>query len=348
MSIGWSIAKRLFWLAGLTAFVCGLGACTPVMSAPAGGSDQGVRDQAPQKGATPQALVAADSLPVLSPVPLQAGTKLRVVATTNIIADVVAHVGGDAIQLTALMPVGADPHSYAATPSDLRALSDADVIFVNGFDLEQEMRPILGTVDSRIAQIAVNTGVQPLAFGNGDNTGQQSADPHAWFNVHNVEIWTTNIRDVLSELDPANAQVYAASAASYTQTLAALDRELRGEVDTLRQANRKLVTDHDDLSYLAAAYGFEVIGSVIPSFSTSASPSAQELAALQDQMKLAGVKAVLVGTTVNPALADQLAQDLGIQVVPIYSDSLSAANGPAPTYVDLMRYDVKAIVQALK
>ncbi len=350
MSFKLYTARRLFWLGILAAFILVLGACAS--AAPTGANVQPISGQTGQNRVAGQESATAAQLPVFSPATLKAGEKLRVVATTNIVADIVAHIGGDAIHLTGLMPVGADPHSYTATPSDLRALNDANVIFVNGFDLEEGMKPILGTVDSRIPQVSVNTGVKPLAFGaskSGNSAQQQGgADPHTWFNVQNVEIWTANIRDVLSELDPANAQAYAASAGSYTQTLAALDTELRGEVAAIPQANRKLVTDHDDLGYLAAAYGFEVIGSVIPSFSTMAAPSAQELAGLQDQMKKVGVKAVFVGTTVNPALADQLAKDLNVKVVPIYSDSLSDGNGLAPTYMDLMRYDVKAIVQALK
>lgn len=162
-----------------------------------------------------------------------------------------------------------------------------------------------------------------------------------------MEKWTHNIHHVLSALDPANAEAYDAAATAYAEELEALHTELAALVDAVPAEQRKLVTDHDSLGYLAAEYGFEVIGSVIPSFSTLSEPSAQELAALQDQIRAEGVTAIFVGTTINPSQETQLAEDLGIQVVPIYTGSLSEANGPAATYVDFMRYNVSKIIGAL-
>lgn len=161
-------------------------------------------------------------------------------------------------------------------------------------------------------------------------------------------VWTDNIATALSALDPAQADAYNAAATDYRAELEALNDELHALVDTLRAEQRKLVTDHDSLGYLAAEYGFTVVGTVIPSLSTMASTSAQELAALQEQITAESVKAIFVGSTVSPVLANQLATDLGIQVVPIYSDSLSDATGPASTYVDFMRHNFQTIVAALQ
>jgi manganese/iron transport system substrate-binding protein len=302
---------------------------------------------------------AAAELPASEPITLAEGERLHVVATSNIVADVVAQVGGDHIDLYAMLPVGADPHSYQVTPQDLRMLTDADIIFINGLGLEEAMA--LALEDFAAKTVAVNTGFTTIEFGGEDGHAHEEngpaheedehhegGDPHSWFSVHAVEIWAHNIAHVLSELDPANADAYEAAADAYTEELEDLHAELEALVMQIPAEQRKLVTDHDALGYLAAEYGFEIVGSVIPSFSTLAEPSAQQLAALQDQIREQGVQAIFVGTTVNPNLEAQLAQDLGIQIVAIYTGSLSDADGPAATYLDFMRYNVGVIVDALK
>lgn len=309
---------------------------------------------------------AAVVLPTLTAQELAQDERLRVVATTNLVADVVARVGGDAIDLSTLIPLGVDPHSYTATPQDLRALSDAHVVFINGLGLEEALLPALGSLDGSAPLAPVNAGVPTIEFGAEDYADEDRADegaadeadadaehehgvdPHTWLDVMNVAIWADNVATVLSELDPDNADVYRAAAADYRAELEALDADLRAQIATVPEDARKVVTDHDALGYFAAAYDLVIVGAVVPAYSTMAAPSAQELAALQDQIEAAGVPAIFVGTTVNPNLADQIADDLGIAVVPLYTGSLSEADGPAATYVDMMRYDVNAIVEALQ
>jgi ABC-type Zn uptake system ZnuABC Zn-binding protein ZnuA len=299
---------------------------------------------------------ALDALSTLSPVSLGAGEKLRLVATTNIVADVVRQVGGDHIELTALLPIGADPHSYSPTPDDLRALNNAHAIVINGLNLEESMAPILENLDSPIPVMALSNGVPSLALAEEAHVEEDEhethdhdgADPHTWMNPLNVVIWAENVEHLLSELDPAHAADYAAAAAAYGTALRQLDEEVRAAVVALPEAQRKLVTDHDNLGHFAAAYGFQVVGSVIPSLSTMAAASAQELAALQEQIAAEGVTAIFVGTTVNPDVAAQIAADTGAHVVPIYTDSLSDATGPASTYLEMMRFNVAAIVGGLK
>jgi ABC-type Zn uptake system ZnuABC Zn-binding protein ZnuA len=166
--------------------------------------------------------------------------------------------------------------------------------------------------------------------------------------VPNVIVWTENIALALSALDPAHDDAYALAAAAYRTELEALNSELHALAGSLPIEQRKLVTDHDSLGYLAHEYGFTMVGMVIPSLSTVASASAQELATLEEQITQEGVKAIFVGTTVNPRLAEQLAVDLGIQIVPMYTDSLSDASGPAPSYVEFMRHNMQTIVGASK
>lgn len=351
--------KKEIWTLAISATAVLLAACGP-----AAGSG-GARVQEPTK---PIAESSAVEAPALEPIDATDGRKLRVATTTGIVADVVRNVGGDAIEVTALIPVGADPHSYTPTPQDLRDLNNADVVFVNGLGLEESLLPILQNLDRPVPLVSVNMGVETLILGDShrhdeeehgedtdgaaepDDEGHEagSADPHTWFSVPNVMTWTENVTEALSALDPAKSDVYATGAAAYLEKLAELDAELRAQADAVPADRRKLVTDHVALAYFAAEYGFETVGSVLPSLSTLAAASAQELAALQEAMEAEGVRAVFVGTTVNAQTARQLASDLGIPVVELYTGSLSEEGGPAATYVELMQYDAARIVEALR
>lgn len=310
-------------------------------------------------------------LPAITPLTFAAGEKVHIMTTTTLIADVVTQVGGDHVVVNSLIGPGVDPHSFSATPQDVRNLSEAQIIFINGLHLEESMESLWVELESGAPIVAVNIDVPTIQFGA--NPGKQSqevtpetnkkqenaasegegdlhegVDPHTWQSVSNVKIWVENIEQALSELDPANAAAYAENAEAYQQTLGQLDADVYAQVALIPEENRKLVTDHETFGYFALEYDFDVIGAVIPSLSTSAEPSAQMLAALQDQIQATGVKVIFIGATVNPDQAQQLAADLGIQVVPLFSDALSAADGPAATYIDFMRYNVNAIVNALK
>ena len=333
--------------------------CSNSQSEQPGSSDASPQNERAESGGSTGEVDAtyADEISELRAVTLDVGEKLRVVATTGIVADVVSNVGGDAIELTSLMPAGADPHSYIPTPQDLRTLNDAHVIFINGLGLEESLLPVLENLDRPVPLVSVNVGVETLTLGSreddeyaaqADEHGHGEADPHTWFSVPNVAIWADNIPAALSALDPTNEAAYRTAAANYQRQLDALDRELRGQIASVPEAQRKLVTDHIALSYLAKEYGFQEVGSVLPSLSTLAAASAQELAALQDAIQEKEVRALFVSTTVNPQTAGQLAQDLGIPVVEVYTGSLSDADGPASTYIKLMRHDVAQIVEALR
>jgi manganese/iron transport system substrate-binding protein len=283
----------------------------------------------------------------------QAG-KLKVVATTTMIGDVVRNVGGDAIALTVLLPVGSDPHTFQPTPQDVARLADADIIFLNGIGLEANLQQVLGNISSQATQVIVSDGITPLKGTGAEGAAQPASsgkledDPHVWMDPNQVVFWVKNIESTLSKRDPANAARYQRNAAQYRQALVELDRWVSAQTAELPQANRKLVSDHQELGYFANRYGFEQVGAVIPSVSTSAEPSAQELAQLENAIHSLGVKAVFVDRVVNPVQSQRLASDTGAQIVTIYTGSLSDANGPAATYLDFIRYNVNAIVNALK
>ena len=173
-------------------------------------------------------------------------------------------------------------------------------------------------------------------------------DPHVWMDPHNVMYWTMLIRDTLVELDPTNSDTYIANAQAYLSELDALTHDfVIPLIETLPEENRILITNHDSLGYLAVAYEFEVIGAIIPGGSTVVEPSAQEIAELIDLIQDEGVPAVFGESTVSSDIAQAVADETGAELVVLYSGSLSDADGPAATYIDYIRYNYTAIVEAL-
>jgi manganese/iron transport system substrate-binding protein len=296
-------------------------------------------------GGTPAPGAAApDQMPTLTPVPLAAGERLQVVATTSIVADVVRTIGGDRVDVIELMPLGADPHDFQPTPQDAAVIGNAHVVFINGAGLETFIEKLLQNAGENTPVVPVSYGVDLLTLQEG---GSSEDDPHVWFDPNNVKTWVTNIRSALSALDPDGEAAYGENADAYLAQLDTLDAWIRDQVAAIPQAHRKLVTDHSFMAYFTDAYGFDQVGMVTEGSSTLSEPSAQELASLEDAIRAQGVPAIFVSTTVNPRIAQQIARDVGVQVVPLYTGSLSQPDGPAGTYLDFMRYDVSTIVTGL-
>lgn len=295
----------------------------------------------------------------LTAVSLGEGERLKVVATTTIAGDLVSQVGGELIELKTLLPLGSDPHAFSPTPQDVAAVADAHVIFINGFGLETFLQELIENAGGEAAAISLSEGIEPREFAEEEahepeheesevDHMHEGVDPHTFMTATNAIIFVHNIEQALSALDPANAAVYEANAEAYETQLADLESWVQAQIATIPPENRLMVTDHESFGYYTSHYGLEVVGAVIPAYSTGAEPSAQELSRLQDDIADYGVKAVFVGTTVNPALARQVAEDTGLQLVPLYSDSLGEPGSGAETYLDYMRYNTTAIVEALK
>lgn len=272
-----------------------------------------------------------------------AGGKLRVVATTNILGDIVGQVGGDHIELTVLMDIGIDPHSYVPNPAGMAAVHDADVVFASGAGLEVNLDEMFQTAGGDAVHIYASDGLALRQAGGGR---EKAVDPHVWFDVQNAIHWVETIEGTLAALDPADAGVYRANAAAFTQQLQELDAWVMEQVATIPEANRRLVTNHPAFAYLER-YGLKQVGAVYP-VSPSAEPSAQDIAALQDVIRSYSVPAIFTESTVNPKLGQQLANDTGAKLVTLYSGSLGVPGSGAETYIQLIRYDVTAIVQALR
>jgi len=288
------------------------------------------------------AIVILAACSVQQPAP---SDKLNVVATNSILGEVVQNIGGDLISLTTLIPVDTDPHSFEPAPQDAARVAEADVVFINGLNLDEFMQGLMNNAEAQGVVVTVSEGIETIASDEAEFAG---GDPHVWMNPLNVKIWADNIAEGLAAADPASSDVYRANAEAYKIQLGELDTWAAEQISQIPVEQRLLVTDHDSLGYFLDHYSFQFVGAVIPSTSTSSEPSAGELADLEQAIQQYGVKAIFVGISVNPALAERVAADTDVQLIPIYTEALSDANGPAATYVDMMRYDIETIVGVLK
>lgn len=288
--------------------------------------------------------------------------RLQVLATTSIVADVVQQVGGDYVNVTLLLPLGTDPHTFEPRPQDAVALAETQIVFANGAGLEEFLEPLLESTGAADKVVEVSAGIELLAFEEhhhedeehegeeheGEEHHHEGGDPHTWMDPNNVLIWVDNIAAALIAEDPEHAAAYQSNAEAYAASLRELDAWIRSMVDQIPVESRGLVADHAVFGYFVEEYGFIQVGTITGSFSTSAAPSAQELAALEDDIRSFGVRAVFIGVDTNQELAAQIASETGVQLVPIYHASLSDAAGPAASYLEMMRYNVTAFVEALK
>jgi len=270
-------------------------------------------------------------------------------------------IGGEAVQLEVILPLNSDPHSFEPTPQDAAAMTQADLVFINGLGFEAFIEPMLESVADQTTIISVSEGIQGIPVEQDSEEGlglgqfqddkakrdQGQIDPHVWFDPSNVSAWTHNIVSALVQADPDNSVLYAENAQAYRQDLQALDLWIQDAVARIPIEQRRLVTDHDSLIYFTQRYGFELVATIIPGYSTLAEPSARDLATVSSTIKDLRVPAVFVGSTVNSDLAERVAEETGVQLVPIYTGSLSESGGPAANYLDFMRTNVTAIVNAL-
>lgn len=279
-------------------------------------------------------------------------SKIHVLAVESFLADVTRQISADRVIVDSLIPVGVDPHSFEPTPKDMQTLAQAKMIVVNGGGLENWLQPLLSNAGSTSLIITASSGLTPRSLQPGEDTSMlegKATDPHFWMDPINMITYVNNIRDALIQIDPAGQAIYSDHASSYISQLHNLDQWISDQVSQIPLTDRLLVTNHETLGYFADRYGFKIIGSIVSSFSSDASPSAKELAALENEIKISGVKTIFLEIGSNPQLARQIARDTGITVdTTLYTHSLSLPSGPAPTYIEMLKYDVGVIVDALK
>ena len=272
--------------------------------------------------------------------------KPRIVATTTVIGDIAHQIAGDKIDLIILLKPGVDPHDYEPVPGDLQAISQAQIVFANGAGLERWLPKLIQSAGTTVKVVNVSEGLTLRTLTEG---GATVTDPHLWFDVKNAQHYAEEIRDGLISIDSGNADAYRSNAQAYIDQLQQLDEWIVAQVSSLPVANRVLVTNHDTFGYFSQRYGFTILGTIFPTSGAEASPSAQQIAQLVDSIKQAKVRAVFTENTLNPDLANTIAQEAGVKVIDqLYTDSLGAPDSPAATYIDMMHYDVQTIVNALK
>lgn len=279
----------------------------------------------------------------------------RVLAAETFLADIAQNVAGDRLPIEALIPIGVDPHSFEPTPSDVRTVADSNLLIINGAGFEAFLEPLLKNAGGQRTVIEAAAGLTPREPQPGEHPAgeadraHEEGDPHFWLDPNYVIKYVENIRDGLTVVDPAGRDAYAKNAETYIAKLKELDGWITEQVAQTPEARRLLVTNHESFGYFADRYGFRVVGAVIPSVSTAASPSAQQLARLADQARAAGAPAIFLEAGANAQLADQLARETGMTVVSdLLTHSVTAKDGQAPDYLSMMRYNVKSIVDALK
>ena len=311
-----------------------------------------------------QAQVQSDSgrlsLPLVEPVRLN-DRPLRIIATTSIIGDVVANVSGTDVELITLMAYDQDPHSFEPSAGELTAVAAADVVFVNGWDLEEGLVDDLATIAGDTPVVAVSANIDPLVPSDSRHDAGTAADadhdhgqidPHTWFSVPNVKQWVENISQILGDLDPPNAALYEKNAQSYLLELEDVDDYIHEQIDNVPVDKRNLVTNHGVFNYFAEEYGLKIVGTIIPSTSTQAEPSAGDLAELIKDIEKSGVCTIFSDIAANDNLAQTVAMELNgcdeVEIVPLHTGSIGPQGSGADSYIGMIRANVDRIVEGLE
>lgn len=314
---------------------------------------------------------------------LKTSERLKVLVVETFLADITQNVAGDRLPVEALIPTGIDPHSFEPTPKEVARIAESQVLIINGAGFEEWLEETLANAGGQRLVIEASAGLTPIIrsttesptsgtvsselcpasnqaeaqdqdgcitpSSQGESPHTQEGDPHFWLDPTKVIHYVENIRDGLSQVDPEGKDDYSKNAAAYIAELQALDAWITEQVAQLPPDKRLLVTNHESFGYFADRYGFEIIGAIIPSVSTLAMPTPAQIARLIDAIRATGVNAIFLETGSNSQLAEQIAREAGIKVIStLYTHSLSAPDGEAPTYIEMMKYNTRTIVESLR
>jgi zinc/manganese transport system substrate-binding protein len=271
--------------------------------------------------------------------PVRAQDRLNVVASFSILGDFVRNVGGERVSVTTLVGPDGDVHVYTPAPADAKKIADAKLVVVNGLGLEGWLPRLVQSSGGKAILVTASQGITPLKIGS-------DADPHAWQSVANARIYVANIRDALVAADPAGAEVYRANTERYLAKLDALEREVREAVARIPEARRKVISTHDAFGYFASAYGIEFIAP--QGVSTESEVSARDIARIITEVRAAKIPAVFLENISDPRLMRRISTETGARIGgTLFSDSLTGEKGDAPTYIDMVRHNIKALTSAL-
>jgi zinc/manganese transport system substrate-binding protein len=271
--------------------------------------------------------------------PLHAAERLNVVASFSILADFVRTIGGDKVNLTTLVGPDSDVHVYTPAPGDAKRIAEARLVVVNGLGLEGWLPRLVQSAGSKAEVVTASTGIAPLKLGS-------AADPHAWQSVPNAKIYVADITSALAAAAPDDAEFFGAQAKAYLDKLDALDREVREAVAKIPPERRKVISTHDAFGYFAAEYGVQFVAPL--GVSTETEPSARDIAAIIGQIRAQKIPAVFLENISDDRLIRRIAAETGARVGgTLISDGLTAEKGLAPTYIDMVRHNIKALTSAL-
>ncbi len=271
-----------------------------------------------------------------------AGT-LSVVTTTTQLTDLAREIGGSRVKVYGVLKANVDPHDYEPSPADIEALAKADVIVKNGIGLE-------GWFDDTIKAAAPKGQIVDASDGitirRGDGEGESQGDPHIWHNPQNVVVMVTSMAAAMEKARPDAAADIQGNLATYKAELTRLDTDIKRQIDGL--TNNKLVTNHDAFGYYIDRYGLEFVGSIIPSFDTTAELSATQIAEIVDKIRSTGTRAVFSESSLPPKTAKAIGSEAGVEVVAgedaLYGDTLGPPGSDGDTYLKMLEHNTKVIV----
>ncbi|MCM3883425.1 metal ABC transporter solute-binding protein, Zn/Mn family [Frankia sp. R82] len=275
--------------------------------------------------------------------------RMPVVATTSQVADFTRAVGGDLVRVTQIVRPGVDPHDYEPAPADLAAIGDAKVLVQNGVGLESWLDDTIDAAGFDGVRVDASKGVT-IRVGQGDE--EKAGDPHIWHNPLNAKIMVADIERGLTAAEPAAAARFHANRVAYDARLDALDADIRRQIATIPPANRELVTNHDAFGYYVDRYGLTFVGSIIPSFDTSAELSGSNIRKLVARIRQTGTKAVFSESSLPPRTARTIADEAGVHVEAgessLFGDSLGPTGSDGDTYLRMEEHNTHTIVAALR
>jgi len=272
-----------------------------------------------------------------------AAEKPKVITTFTVIADIARNVAGDAAEVDSITKPGAEIHNYQPTPRDILKASDADLVLWNGLNLERWFEKFLANLGN-VPEAVVSEGVEPLSISGGAYDGKPN--PHAWMSPDNALIYVENIRKALTAVDPGHAEIYAANARAYAEKIKAEIKPMKAEIAALPEDERWLATSEGAFSYLARDLGLKEV--FLWPINADSQGSPQQVRAVIDAMRAHKIKAIFSESTVSDKPARQVAAETGaLYGGVLYVDSLSEADGPVPTYLDLLKVTVATIAKGL-
>lgn len=281
--------------------------------------------------------------------PAMADERLNVVATFSILGDLVKAAGRERVQVTVLVGPGGDAHVYAPTPSDAKKLAAAQLVVANGLGFEGWISRLVKASGSKATLMVASQGVKLRRIGGAHVDRREHAaeiDPHAWQSISNAKRYVLNIRDALIAADPQGKPVYEANAGAYLARLDALEAEVRETIAAIAPERRRVITSHDAFGYFQDAYGVAFIAP--QGVSTDAEASAKDVARIIAQVRREKIPAVFLENVSDPRMIERIAAETGAKIGGIlYSDALTSAAGDAPTYIDMMRHNVRELKKAL-